>query len=73
MTRVWGGRALEHAYGRELPDESPYGESWEIVDRRDEQSVVKGGTLAGTFALALDTRATGGSLQYTGRVEEKKT
>lgn len=56
MTRVWGGRALEHAYGRELPDERPYGESWEIVDRRDEQSVVKGGTLAGTTLHDLWTR-----------------
>ena len=27
-----------------------------------------GGTLAGTFALALDTRPTGGSLQYTGAI-----
>ncbi|KAH8049142.1 hypothetical protein JL722_12143 [Aureococcus anophagefferens] len=27
-----------------------------------------GGTLAGTFALALDTRVTGGSLQYTGAI-----
>lgn len=40
MQRVWGGRTLETAYGRQLPDAAPYGESWEIVDRPDEQSVV---------------------------------
>ncbi len=44
MERVWGGRALETIYGRELPDaQRPYGESWEMVDRSDEQSVVANG------------------------------
>lgn len=49
MQRVWGGRELERVYGRELPDAAnPYGESWEIVDRAEEQSVVDEGVLAGT-------------------------
>ena len=44
MRRVWGGRSLEKAYGRKLPEaDTPYGESWEVVDREDEQSVVDGG------------------------------
>lgn len=47
MQRVWGGRTLESEYGRTLPDEAPYGESWEMVDREDEQSVVADGPLAG--------------------------
>ncbi|BCX48430.1 mannose-6-phosphate isomerase [Haloferula helveola] len=47
MQRVWGGRTLESEYGRRLPDGAPYGESWEIVDREDEQSVVADGPLAG--------------------------
>ncbi len=39
---------LENLYGRELPDASvPYGESWEVVDRAGEQSVVRGGAFAG--------------------------
>ncbi|RFF29584.1 type I phosphomannose isomerase catalytic subunit [Wenzhouxiangella sediminis] len=37
--RVWGGRALEEKLGRTLPDHQPYGESWEIVDRPEAQSV----------------------------------
>ncbi len=41
--RVWGGRALESALGRELPPSQPIGESWEIVDRPEAQSVVRGG------------------------------
>ena len=49
MERVWGGRELERVYGRELPDPTtPYGESWEIVDREDAQSVVDQGTYTGT-------------------------
>lgn len=47
MTRVWGGRELERVYGRTLPDAAPYGESWEIVDRENEQSVVRGGRFGG--------------------------
>lgn len=47
MTRVWGGRSLEASYDRALPDQQPYGESWEISDRPEEQSVVSDGPLAG--------------------------
>jgi len=48
MQRVWGGRSLETVYGRELPDpELSFGESWEMVDREGEQSVVDGGDYDG--------------------------
>src|SRR5688500_6440123 len=53
QTRVWGGRALETIFGRELPDAQPYGESWELVDRPEAQSVVQSGLLAGTSLHAL--------------------
>lgn len=56
MERVWGGRELERNYGRNLPDpEKPFGESWEIVDRETEQSVVDQGTYAGTTLHELWT------------------
>jgi mannose-6-phosphate isomerase len=42
-TRVWGGRRLETLLGRSLPDGQKYGESWELVDREEAQSVVVGG------------------------------
>jgi mannose-6-phosphate isomerase len=49
MERVWGGRELQRIYGRQLPDaKSPFGESWEVVDRENEQSVVDQGTFAGS-------------------------
>ncbi|HVS54373.1 MAG TPA: type I phosphomannose isomerase catalytic subunit [Opitutaceae bacterium] len=43
--RVWGGRALENSLGRKLPAGQPIGESWEIVDRPEAQSIVEGGQL----------------------------
>jgi mannose-6-phosphate isomerase len=45
--RVWGGRWMERLPGRRLPGDAPYGESWELVDRADAQSVVRGGIWAG--------------------------
>lgn len=48
MERVWGGRELERVYGRRLPQPgTPYGESWEVVDRDEVQSVVEGGRFDG--------------------------
>lgn len=46
-TRVWGGRTIATALGRALPGADPIGESWEIVDRPEAQSVVASGPLAG--------------------------
>jgi mannose-6-phosphate isomerase len=47
MERVWGGRRLESVLGKTLPPGSPVGESWEVVDREDAQSVVHEGSLRG--------------------------
>jgi mannose-6-phosphate isomerase len=47
MERVWGGRDLAEVLGRTLPDGPPIGESWEIVDRAEAQSVVAGGVWKG--------------------------
>ena len=41
--RVWGGRHLESLYGKSLPAGGPIGESWEIVDREAEQSIIING------------------------------
>ncbi len=45
--RVWGGRNLESALGRELPADKVIGESWEVVDRPEAQSVVAVGSQEG--------------------------
>jgi mannose-6-phosphate isomerase len=47
MERVWGGRKLAALFGRHLPVTNPIGESWELVDRADAQSVVSEGRLKG--------------------------
>ncbi|MGZ5504145.1 MAG: type I phosphomannose isomerase catalytic subunit [Chthoniobacterales bacterium] len=47
MERIWGGRRLEMLYGKRLPAGSRIGESWEVVDRPDAQSVVRAGPWRG--------------------------
>ncbi len=47
MERVWGGRHLETLFGKLLPPGARIGESWELVDRADAQSVVDGGVFDG--------------------------
>jgi len=56
QTRVWGGRRLETLLHRTLPDAQPYGESWELVDREQEQSVIAGGAHVGTSLHELWTQ-----------------
>ena len=45
--RIWGGRRLESAFGKKLPAGKKIGESWEIVDRPEAQSVVRQGPFRG--------------------------
>ena len=45
--RIWGGRKLADRLGRSLPGSQPVGESWELVDRPEAQSVVAEGPLRG--------------------------
>ena len=47
MTRVWGGDRLQTVLGKAIPAGEPIGESWELVDREEAQSVVKGGRFHG--------------------------
>ena len=45
---LWGGTRLVSVFGRKPPQsELPVGEAWEIVDRPNDQSVVRNGPLAG--------------------------
>ena len=45
--RVWGGQKLATRLGRPIPANHPIGESWEIVDREADQSVVAEGAHQG--------------------------
>ena len=53
MERIWGGRRLESLYGKRLPPAIRIGESWEIVDRPEAQSVVHDGPFRGLTLHAL--------------------
>lgn len=45
--RIWGGHKLADLFGKKLPLNQRIGESWEIVDRPEAQSVVANGVLKG--------------------------
>ncbi len=47
MERIWGGRRLEALFGKRLPPGVAIGESWELVDREEAQSVVAAGRWRG--------------------------
>ncbi len=44
---LWGGRRLSSLLGKRIGPEDDYAESWEIVDRQLDQSLVVDGSLAG--------------------------
>ena len=44
---LWGGRRFETFLGRTLPGAGVFAESWQLVDRGADQSVVAAGPLAG--------------------------
>jgi mannose-6-phosphate isomerase len=50
---LWGGRKLGTLLGKAIADGDDYAESWEVVDRDNDQSRVVGGPLAGTTLHGL--------------------
>ncbi|HZF01446.1 MAG TPA: type I phosphomannose isomerase catalytic subunit [Methylomirabilota bacterium] len=44
--RVWGGREIEKLFGKKLPS-GKIGESWEISDRPNDESIIANGKFAG--------------------------
>ena len=54
--RVWGGRELADVFGKALPPAKAIGESWELVDRPEAQSVVANGPLKGRTLHELWTQ-----------------
>ena len=60
QARIWGGTQMSEVLHREVPaSEDPIGESWEIVDRDGENSVLANGSMAGKTLHEL--------LQHYGR------
>ncbi|MFM7108521.1 MAG: type I phosphomannose isomerase catalytic subunit [Planctomycetaceae bacterium] len=50
---LWGGRRFATTLGRDLPPGDDYAESWELVDRGADQSIVAAGPLTGATLGAL--------------------
>ncbi len=51
--KIWGGRKLEALLGKHLPEDERIGESWEVADLEDDQSVVASGPARGRTLLQL--------------------
>jgi mannose-6-phosphate isomerase len=56
MERIWGSRRLEMQFDKRSPPRMCIGESWEIVDRSEAQSVVRDGALRGRTLHELWTQ-----------------
>jgi len=53
---VWGGNLLGNRLGKLLPDDQPYGESWDVSDHATHATTVQVGPLAGTSLRTLMTQ-----------------
>lgn len=47
VERVWGGNQLGRVFGKTIPPGKIIGESWEMCDRPEAQTIVEGGPLNG--------------------------
>ena len=56
VERIWGGRRLESEFHKKLLPKKRIGESWEIVDRSEAQSIVATGPLRGKTLHELWTQ-----------------
>lgn len=56
MERIWGGHRLASLFGKRTPPTATVGESWEIVDRPEAQSVVRNGPFRDRTLHELWTR-----------------
>jgi mannose-6-phosphate isomerase len=48
VPRIWGGKKMKELYNKALPEGAAIGESWEICDRPEFNSLVANGALKGT-------------------------
>ncbi len=57
--KIWGGRNIEKIFDRKLPTDQKIGESWEICDREEDQTLVENGELKGkTLQELMETLKT---------------
>jgi mannose-6-phosphate isomerase len=51
--RIWGGQKLQKAFGKDIPSGAKIGESWELADLPQGQSLIANGEFAGQTLAAL--------------------
>lgn len=68
--QVWGGRRLGELFGKNLPDDGTYGESWEISGHSHHVSLVADGPFAG-ISLTDVIREHGAEILGTNAPPEK--
>ena len=61
LPKVWGGRALEHVIGLRLPPGDAIGETWELFDRPEGSSRVRGDNATLAEVMRADPAAVLGS------------
>jgi len=54
--RLWGGRNLQKAFGKDLPPGAKIGESWELADLPQDKSIIANGEFAGQTLASLVER-----------------
>jgi len=69
LEKIWGGRVLEETPGIEIDAEGPIGETWELVDREEHVSVIRGGGFAGRSLRGLMMSAADAILGATSPTE----
>jgi mannose-6-phosphate isomerase len=57
LPKVWGGRALASLFSFDLPDGAAIGETWEVYDRPDGASRVRGSDLTLRDLMQADAQA----------------
>lgn len=69
--RIWGGQRLADLLGKQLPPGQPIGESWEVADLEDDQSIVaqgpEQGKTLGKLVKDWGTDLTGRAELFDGR------
>ncbi len=72
LQKLWGGRTLEEVLGIELNTDGPVGETWELSDRAERNSLVRAGKFAGRALHELVHEHRGALLGVTDSTEDDR-
>src|SRR5688572_7876724 len=67
--KIWGGQRIFTFFGREIAESQPVGESWELTDLEDDQSVVAVGPAKGKSLPELMRLWGAGLMGHVGTID----